>query len=91
MESGEITKITKIGRIAGNSPGSSQFIRKNRPADAWCVGFASGDKDPHERKNTHERNNTHPALCMLVGVMGYINLVINRNEIRKKVITYALS
>jgi hypothetical protein len=45
MESG---KITKIGRIAKDSHGFSQINAKNRSADAWCVGIASRDKDPHE-------------------------------------------
>jgi hypothetical protein len=48
MESGEITKIIKIGRIAGYSPGSPLFTWENRPADARCVGDANRDKDPHE-------------------------------------------
>jgi hypothetical protein len=48
MESGKIFKITKIGRIAQDSPDSSHFIRENRSADAWCVVTATRDKDPHE-------------------------------------------
>jgi ribosomal protein L35 len=48
MESGKILKITKTGRIARNSPGSSHTIRENRPADARCVDAARRDKDPHE-------------------------------------------
>jgi hypothetical protein len=48
MESGEITKIPKIGRIAKKSPGSSFYVRENRSAYAWCVGDTNGDKDPHE-------------------------------------------
>jgi len=48
MESGNIFKITKKGRIARYSPGSSLLILENRSADARCVDAARRDKDPHE-------------------------------------------